>query len=258
MGASRSENAQAPLRPCGDLDELAHLVGSAGLDVTHARTHVGTYRAPSVDAFVTTEVESTPLLERISDDVYQRIRAEARDVLAPFTTANGNVEAPFETNVVVARRRQAACYPGLTTTTARIRPSGAPNANDLARLRESTKGSRTDLLATPDGLCRGGVAQDLPEPAFRGDAGRKVHGRAEVVPLCRNDGAGRHAATRPAEQLVILDGGDELGDGRGDADRVAVGEHRLVADELDEPRSARQCRRRCESGEVGHRANDLL
>jgi ubiquinone/menaquinone biosynthesis C-methylase UbiE len=90
---------------CGDLDELAHLVGSAGLEVTRARTHVGTYRAPSVDAFVTTEVESTPLLERISDDVYQRIRADAHDVLAPFTTADGNVEAPFEANVVVARRR---------------------------------------------------------------------------------------------------------------------------------------------------------
>jgi hypothetical protein len=90
---------------CGDLDELAHLVGSAGLDVTHARTHVGTYRASSVDAFVTTEVESTPLLERISDDVYQGIRADAHDVLAPFTTTDGNVEAPFETNIVAARRR---------------------------------------------------------------------------------------------------------------------------------------------------------
>jgi hypothetical protein len=69
------------------------------------RKDVGTYRAPSVDAFVTTEVESTPLLERISDDVYQRIRADAHDVLAPFTTADSNVEAPFESNIVAARRR---------------------------------------------------------------------------------------------------------------------------------------------------------
>lgn len=71
--------------------------------VTTARTHLGTYRAPSVDAFVTTEVEST-LLERIPDDVYRRIRADARDVLAPFTTSDGGVEAPFECNIVTARR----------------------------------------------------------------------------------------------------------------------------------------------------------
>ena len=59
---------------------------------------------PSVDAFVTTEVESTPLVERITADVYDRIRAGAHDVLAPFTTADGSVEAPFEANLVVARR----------------------------------------------------------------------------------------------------------------------------------------------------------
>ena len=55
---------------CGDLDQLTALVGSAGLRVTTARTEVGTYRAPSVDAFVTTEVESTPLVQRITAEVY--------------------------------------------------------------------------------------------------------------------------------------------------------------------------------------------
>jgi SAM-dependent methyltransferase len=89
---------------CGDLDELTALVGSAGLEVLTARTEVGTYRAPSVDAFVTTEVESTPLVQRMTDEVYGLIRADAHDVLAPFTTAGGRVEAPFEANLVVARR----------------------------------------------------------------------------------------------------------------------------------------------------------
>ncbi len=89
---------------CGDLDQLAALVASAGLQVTTARTDTGTYRAPSVDAFVTTEVESTPLVERLTEDVYGRIRADAHPALAPFTTADGRVEAPFESNLVVARR----------------------------------------------------------------------------------------------------------------------------------------------------------
>ncbi|HCT75456.1 MAG TPA: hypothetical protein DGG94_21615 [Micromonosporaceae bacterium] len=87
---------------CDDLGELTSLFESAGLPVTGARTHVGTYRAPSIDAFVTTEVESTPLIERISTEVYQRIRADAHEVLGPFTAPDGSVEAAFECHVVTA------------------------------------------------------------------------------------------------------------------------------------------------------------
>jgi hypothetical protein len=89
---------------CGDVDELTGLVESAGLRVTGARPHVGTYRVPSVDAFVTTEVESTPLAERLSREVYQRIRTGAHEVLAPFTAPDGSVEAAFECHVVAACR----------------------------------------------------------------------------------------------------------------------------------------------------------
>jgi ubiquinone/menaquinone biosynthesis C-methylase UbiE len=89
---------------CGNLDELRRLVESAGLAVTKAFTHVGHYRAPSVDAAVTTEVESTPLIERISEDVYRRIREDARRIYRPFTSSDGSLEAPFASNVVVARR----------------------------------------------------------------------------------------------------------------------------------------------------------
>jgi ubiquinone/menaquinone biosynthesis C-methylase UbiE len=88
---------------CGDLDELTVLVASAGLQVTSSRTLAGTYRAPSVDAFVTTEVESTPLVERMSAAVYAALRAEAHDVLRPWTGPDGGVEAPFESVLVVAR-----------------------------------------------------------------------------------------------------------------------------------------------------------
>ena len=89
---------------CGDLDQLARLVAHAGLTVTECRAHIGSYRAPSVEAMVATEVESTPLGELITDDVYRRIRDDAHQILAPFTAADGGVDAPFETNVVVAQR----------------------------------------------------------------------------------------------------------------------------------------------------------
>ena len=88
---------------CGDLDELTGLFGQAGLQVTATRTHSGTARFPSIDALVSTEVESTPLRERISEEVYERIKTGAREVLAEFTTADGALKAPFEVHVVAAR-----------------------------------------------------------------------------------------------------------------------------------------------------------
>jgi SAM-dependent methyltransferase len=89
---------------CGDLGDLTTMFTSAGLPSPTAATHLGTARFPSVDALVTTEVDSTPLGERIDGDVRDRIRDGARDVLAPFTIADGSLDAPFEVHVVTARR----------------------------------------------------------------------------------------------------------------------------------------------------------
>jgi ubiquinone/menaquinone biosynthesis C-methylase UbiE len=90
---------------CGDLEQLRTLVESAGLEVIATRTRLGTARFESVDAFVATEVESTPLIDRISQAVYARIREEAREVLRAFTTPAGAIEAPLEGHLVAARRR---------------------------------------------------------------------------------------------------------------------------------------------------------
>jgi hypothetical protein len=90
---------------CGNTDELRDLVTTAGLHVRAVTAPEGRYRAPSVDAFVAIEVESTPLRERISDDAYRAIRADAHDVLAPFTRSDGAVDAPFTANLVAAQPR---------------------------------------------------------------------------------------------------------------------------------------------------------
>jgi SAM-dependent methyltransferase len=87
---------------CGDVGRLAGELDQAGLRVATAATRDGVARFASVDALVTTEVESTPLAQRISPTVYERIRAGAREVLAPFTTAAGELEAPFAVHVVIA------------------------------------------------------------------------------------------------------------------------------------------------------------
>ncbi|MET0850178.1 MAG: methyltransferase domain-containing protein [Candidatus Rokuibacteriota bacterium] len=89
---------------CGDPDELGRWIEAAGLRVAARRTHRGHVKCPSIDAFVATEVESTPLRERMSDDVYARIRDDARAVLRPFVVPGGAAEIPLEGHLVTAAR----------------------------------------------------------------------------------------------------------------------------------------------------------
>jgi ubiquinone/menaquinone biosynthesis C-methylase UbiE len=89
----------------GDLETLKDRFQAAGLEVTDIRTRLGTARWRSIDEMVRTEVESTPLVDRISDEVYRQIRAESHDVLGRFQGANG-AEVPIKGHLVVARVRQ--------------------------------------------------------------------------------------------------------------------------------------------------------
>jgi ubiquinone/menaquinone biosynthesis C-methylase UbiE len=89
---------------CGDLDELTGLFEQADLDEPATSTHLGTIRFPSVDAFVTTELDSTPLGGRLAAEQREQILAGARRVLAPFATRDGGLEAPFRAHIAVSRR----------------------------------------------------------------------------------------------------------------------------------------------------------
>ena len=88
----------------GDLDELTSRFRSAGLEVTDIRTRVGTARWRSIDQMVQVEVESTSLVDRISDDVCRRIREESWEVLGKYRTASG-VAVPLSAHIVIARKR---------------------------------------------------------------------------------------------------------------------------------------------------------
>jgi SAM-dependent methyltransferase len=92
----------------GDRDGFTGLVTKAGLEVTDVRTLPVTVRAPSVDDYITTEVESTPLVERISEDAYRRIREDAREGLARYVDSSGALALPLEAYLVAARRGPAA------------------------------------------------------------------------------------------------------------------------------------------------------
>jgi SAM-dependent methyltransferase len=88
----------------GDLDRLQALFVEAGLTVTATKTHVGTARFGSLQELVRIEVESTPLIERITDDVYSAILADACDALARFETPEGKAEVPIVGHVLTGRR----------------------------------------------------------------------------------------------------------------------------------------------------------
>jgi ubiquinone/menaquinone biosynthesis C-methylase UbiE len=88
----------------GDREQFTGLFTQAGLQVTEVRALPVTVRAPSVDAYITTEIESTPLIDRISEDVYGRIREEARSGLARYCDGSGALALPLEAYLVAARR----------------------------------------------------------------------------------------------------------------------------------------------------------
>ncbi|MDQ0617386.1 class I SAM-dependent methyltransferase [Arthrobacter globiformis] len=90
---------------CGDIGELQWLFHAAGLDVVSASSHMGTARHASVEAFVRTEVEGSPLIDRITPRQYASIREDAEEVLRPFTSADGSVAAPLQGHIITATKK---------------------------------------------------------------------------------------------------------------------------------------------------------
>lgn len=89
---------------CGDAVELIALFDQAGLEQVTVRPVVGEMRFPSVEALVATEVDSTPLGERISNAVRARLLDGAREVLGGFTARDSSLRAPFECLLAAGRR----------------------------------------------------------------------------------------------------------------------------------------------------------
>jgi ubiquinone/menaquinone biosynthesis C-methylase UbiE len=88
---------------CGDLTQLTGLIRAAGLTPLETRTYLGTAAFASADELTATEVKGSPLGGRITDQMYERIVAAAREVLRPFTGPDGAVAAPLRGHVVTAR-----------------------------------------------------------------------------------------------------------------------------------------------------------
>ncbi len=89
----------------GELEQLTRWFEAAGLEITGTRSRIRNARYGSVDEFVTTEAESTPLAERLHPDVYAAIRREAHTVLAPYVRPDDQVDIPLRCHTVAGRKR---------------------------------------------------------------------------------------------------------------------------------------------------------
>lgn len=89
----------------GDLYELTALMRAAGLRQVLSRTETTFLHFDSVDEFVMTEVESTPLAERVSAEVLERIIEDSRKALHGFKTEEGTLDIPMRGRVITAKRR---------------------------------------------------------------------------------------------------------------------------------------------------------
>jgi SAM-dependent methyltransferase len=88
----------------GDLSELGSLLEGAGLETTAADSRLGHARFPSIDAFVHTEIQATPLASRIDDATYEAILGETRQALAHHQQPDGGVALPIRACFVAGRK----------------------------------------------------------------------------------------------------------------------------------------------------------
>jgi hypothetical protein len=88
----------------GDLDLVGSLFEAACLRVTGTRTRVGIVRFDSAEEAVETEIQATPLAERIDPDSYRRILAAGTEAMRPFVVDDGRVELPIQGHLVTGAR----------------------------------------------------------------------------------------------------------------------------------------------------------
>jgi SAM-dependent methyltransferase len=87
----------------GDLDLLADRFATAGLTVTATLTKKVILGFDSIEDFARTEIDATPLVERLSEDRYRTIVAESDGVLDQFVT-DGGTAIPIVAHLMIGHK----------------------------------------------------------------------------------------------------------------------------------------------------------
>lgn len=88
---------------CGDLPAFTELTAAAGFTDVISRTRAGSAHFDSVAEFVDTEIDGSPLAERITDVERTAIRDDLEPLLASYHTDEGRLTIPLVCNVISAR-----------------------------------------------------------------------------------------------------------------------------------------------------------
>jgi ubiquinone/menaquinone biosynthesis C-methylase UbiE len=89
----------------GDLDGLLRLTSAAGMSLLESRSSLGEAVFPSTAAVATTEINATPLAERVTPETQARILAGTEELFGEYTDESGLVRVPIRATLVSAVRR---------------------------------------------------------------------------------------------------------------------------------------------------------
>lgn len=86
----------------GDRSKLEAMFGSTGLVVDELRTDATLMRFANAEELVAMEIQTTPLGERLSEDVIRAIVEDVREALKGFATDDGALDVPMRGHIVIA------------------------------------------------------------------------------------------------------------------------------------------------------------
>ncbi len=89
----------------GHLDGLLRLTSAAGMSLLESRSSLGEAVFPSTAAVATTEINATPLAERVTPETQARILAGTEELFGEYTDESGLVRVPIRATLVSAVRR---------------------------------------------------------------------------------------------------------------------------------------------------------
>ena len=101
LGPYDDDDAVASL---GDKQVLQRLFDSAGILDAEIRTHEGTARFPSIEAWIYADVKGWTMDDEIDDKDYERLLTEAKSDLAQFVLADGTVAFATPAHIVTASK----------------------------------------------------------------------------------------------------------------------------------------------------------
>lgn len=88
----------------GDIDGLLRLTSSAGLSLLESRSSLGVAVFPSAAAVADTELQATPLAERMTPEAYARVLAGTKELLGQYADEIGLVRLPIRATLIATRK----------------------------------------------------------------------------------------------------------------------------------------------------------